>query len=453
MRALAGFACDRFGPRKTYVAILLAGAIPTGLAGTVSNAAGLTALRVFTGILGGAFVTCEVWTTGFFDKNVVGAANALAAGWANMGSGVSYFAMPAIYDSLRRRGLSPHTAWRVAFLVPLVLIVFTAIMMLLFGEDSPTGKWSARQRALRTQMSRRDMFVTQLGPQQAGQQRNSRHPVEEPEDHQMEQGPLASETHSHTSVDKERQLEVKNEESLVTAASWELVQKPSIKQSSQAVGSIYTVVLYLLYFCSAGVGLAVLAFLGAYYFQKFPTLGQTGAGDWASMFGMLDAVSRPFGGIISDVLYRSTGSLWARKAWIHFLLIIMGVFLCILGLMDPAGKSATVGLIAGLAFFQEAANGAVFGLVPHVYPASNGEYCNNIMISCRTNLLSRYHIRIRRCSRLARCRHLRAYWPTRRHRLCQSFVDHGYHSFRVANSHDRDPANLQTTAWRAMSVA
>src|SRR6266496_6302299 len=79
VRATAGFACDRFGPRWTYFSILLAGSIPTALAGAVVNANGLIALRCFAGILGAAFVPCEVWTTGFFDKNVVGAANAFAA--------------------------------------------------------------------------------------------------------------------------------------------------------------------------------------------------------------------------------------------------------------------------------------------------------------------------------------------------------------------------------------
>ena len=35
---------------------------------------------VFIGVLGATFVPCQVWCTGFFDKNVVGTANALAGG-------------------------------------------------------------------------------------------------------------------------------------------------------------------------------------------------------------------------------------------------------------------------------------------------------------------------------------------------------------------------------------
>ena len=68
VRLVAGTACDRFGPRWTFAGCLLIGAIPTFLSGTAFNASELYALRFFVGILGGSFVPCQVWTTGFYDK-------------------------------------------------------------------------------------------------------------------------------------------------------------------------------------------------------------------------------------------------------------------------------------------------------------------------------------------------------------------------------------------------
>jgi hypothetical protein len=68
--------------------LLIIGAIPSGLAGTATNAGGLYAIRFFIGILGGSFVPCVAWTvraagwaiagltssqTAFFDKKIVGA--------------------------------------------------------------------------------------------------------------------------------------------------------------------------------------------------------------------------------------------------------------------------------------------------------------------------------------------------------------------------------------------
>merc|ERR1711981_470464 len=147
VRLIAGPMCDKVGPRYTFAALLFAGAIPTFLAGTVKSAEGLMALRFFIGILGGSFVPCQVWSTGFFDKNIVGTANAITGGFGNSGGGITYFAMPAIFNSPVQRGLTPHTAWRVAFVVPGILIVSTAALMLLLTDDCPTGKWSEREQA------------------------------------------------------------------------------------------------------------------------------------------------------------------------------------------------------------------------------------------------------------------------------------------------------------------
>ena len=156
VRLSAGAACDRFGPRWTFAAILISGAIPTALAGTVTSATGLIILRFFVGILGGAFVPCQVWTTGFFDKNVVGTANALAAGFGNAGSGVTYFLMPAIFDSLvQHHNLTAHVAWRVAFVVPFILIVVTALVIIFACPDAPTGKWSTRAYDMQRQAEHR----------------------------------------------------------------------------------------------------------------------------------------------------------------------------------------------------------------------------------------------------------------------------------------------------------
>ena len=81
--------------------LLIVGAVPSGLAGTVHSANGLYVIRFFIGtqtdwrvkhkitlslgLLGGTFVPCQAWTTVFFDKKVVGLANALVGGGGNSG--------------------------------------------------------------------------------------------------------------------------------------------------------------------------------------------------------------------------------------------------------------------------------------------------------------------------------------------------------------------------------
>jgi NNP family nitrate/nitrite transporter-like MFS transporter len=73
------------------------------------------------------------------------------------------------------------------------------------------------------------------------------------------------------------------------------------------------------------------------------------------------------------VIYKKTdGTLWAKKGWIHFLGIITGIFQIAIGTTNSHSLHTMVGLIAGMAFFLEAGNGANFALVPHVHPYANG---------------------------------------------------------------------------------
>lgn len=133
---------DRFGPRYTLAGVLVVGAIPSGLAGTISNATGLYLIRFFIGILGATFVPCIAWSTLFFDKNIVGAANAFVGGWGNLGGGVTFVVQVAVFHSLvTARGMSHHSAWRAAFaVVPVPILFFIAILVLAIGTDCPAGE-------------------------------------------------------------------------------------------------------------------------------------------------------------------------------------------------------------------------------------------------------------------------------------------------------------------------
>jgi hypothetical protein len=48
--------------------VLIAAAIPCGLAGLIKNYTGLLLIRFFVGIAGASFVPCLTWCTLFYDK-------------------------------------------------------------------------------------------------------------------------------------------------------------------------------------------------------------------------------------------------------------------------------------------------------------------------------------------------------------------------------------------------
>jgi len=78
------------------------------------------------------------------------------------------------------------------------------------------------------------------------------------------------------------------------------------------------------------------------------------------------------GGIVADILYKYTKSVWVKKIWILFVGVSSGAFLIAIGLTNPHDEAMMFGLIAGMAVFLEAGNGANFALVPHVHPFANG---------------------------------------------------------------------------------
>lgn len=365
---------------------MLAGSIPSFCAGGVTNVTGLYVIRFFIGILGGSFVPCQVWTTAFFDKNVIGTANSLTAGFGNSGGGITYFVMPAIYESLvRNQHLKPDTSWRVAFVVPSIIIVFIAITMLLFCPDTPTGPWAEREMAVEQNMRRHSMIGVVNIPGALS--------VEKPA---MEMNQDSKDTSPSRNSDKKDVIPPTGNiqygdheahitpEQMMDTAQGEVVRKPSFGEAMKVFASPSTFTTMACYFCSFGAELAINSILGAYYVLNFKNLSLQKSGDWAAMFGLLNVVFRPIGGAVSDLLYKYTGSLWAKKAWLHTCALMSGVFLILIGKLNPHGfgtaKSHTAfdnhsemfGLVAGLAFFIEAGNGANYSLVPHVHPYANG---------------------------------------------------------------------------------
>ena len=397
-------------------------------------------LRFFIGILGGSFVPCQVWSTGFFDKNVVGTANALTGGFGNAGGGITYFLMPAIFDSLvQSRGLSAHAAWRVAFIVPFICITATAIAMLILCPDTPTGKWSERHLAVQQNLASHGVsgvIVDVDAPAEVSEKQNStgsgsRHGSTDDEKLGYE-GVTPKQPGGY---EKEAQI---GEQQMVDTARGEVVVKPSFKEAMKVVFSLQTLNQAGCYFCSFGAELAINSILGAYYVKNFPSLKQTGSGNWAAMFGLLNVVFRPLGGAISDVIYPRAG-VWGKKYWVHSLGIITGAFLIAIGLTDPKNQHTMFGLIAGMAFFLEAGNGANFSLVPHVHPFANGTSIytppllthtplNNIIKP--TNIFLRHRLRLHRRRRKLRRHHLRNHFPLQRQRLRTSLLDHRRHAHR-----------------------
>jgi NNP family nitrate/nitrite transporter-like MFS transporter len=267
------------------------------------------------------------------------------------------YVMPAVFDSLvQHSGLAPHKAWRVAYIVPFIIIVVVALGMLFTCDDTPTGKWSDRAMPMAggsSDSSIRGEIDTPSSVSIAKDINNIN----------------VNEKHPQTISDIESQSDGTTYLDLVKS---EFIVPPTTKEIMHVVLSPQTFALFGVYACSFGTELAVNSILGSFYEKNFPHLGQTQAGQWAAMFGLLNVVFRPLGGIISDLIYKKTESVWAKKIWLIFLGVAAGAHLIAIGVSNPKTEATMFGLFVGLAVFMEAANGANFSLVPHVFPAANG---------------------------------------------------------------------------------
>ncbi|KAI9569814.1 major facilitator superfamily domain-containing protein [Boletus coccyginus] len=359
-RVVAGPLVDRFGPRKVMAAFLVLGTIPSGLAGTANTANGLYLIRFFIGILGGTFVPCQAWTTTFFDKNVVGSANAIVGGLGNSGGGVTFLVMTALYDGLLSAGLVPTVAWRAAFaIVPVPCLLLVSLAILVFGTDHPAGKWCDRHKAI---AYGRENPESTNAPADSDERvydtlNNSRADLEK----------------------KSRQTDIQvtgagvQDMNMVSELDYAVTEPLTLGLALKIAFTPLTWLPALGYFTTLGYELAMNTNLAHIFLSlyKSESFSNTEAGYLTCTFGFMNIFAR---GYLGDLAYRRWGV--AGKKYLGIILGIAQGFLSI-GLViyidrDDPSLSVMVCMIIMTAASSEAAGGATFALVPHCSPRSNG---------------------------------------------------------------------------------
>lgn len=139
-RLLAGWLCDRIGPRRTYTGLLLLGSLPVMGIGLAHSYGSFLLFRLAIGLIGASFVITQHHTSTMFAPRVVGTANAITAGWGNLGGGVAQWSMPILFGAFLAFGVDRFLSWRLAMVVPGVLMLVTGVLYYRFTEDTPDGR-------------------------------------------------------------------------------------------------------------------------------------------------------------------------------------------------------------------------------------------------------------------------------------------------------------------------
>ncbi|WIA11705.1 hypothetical protein OEZ85_011801 [Tetradesmus obliquus] len=139
-RVMMGNMVDMYGPRYGFGFLLLLTSPAIFCMSIVQGAAGFIVLRLFIGFSLAAFVCCQFWCTSMFNTKIVGSANAIAAGWGNMGGGVTHFLMPLLWKGISA-SQPGFIAWRWAFFVPAAAHIILGASIMLFSQDLPEGNF------------------------------------------------------------------------------------------------------------------------------------------------------------------------------------------------------------------------------------------------------------------------------------------------------------------------
>jgi NNP family nitrate/nitrite transporter-like MFS transporter len=141
VRLIVGPLCDKYGPRKTYTALLIIGSIPVFGVASANSYEFFLFFRLLIGAIGASFVITQYHTSIMFAPNVVGTANATTAGWGNAGGGATQALMPLMLAALVMFGVEQAMGWRIALLVPGILMIIVGVLYWKFTQDCPQGNF------------------------------------------------------------------------------------------------------------------------------------------------------------------------------------------------------------------------------------------------------------------------------------------------------------------------
>jgi NNP family nitrate/nitrite transporter-like MFS transporter len=146
-RLIIGRLCDKFGPRKTYTALLVICSVPVMLIGLSDSYMTFLLFRLGIGVIGASFVLTQFHTSVMFAPNIKGTANAVAGGWGNTGGGATQIIMPLIAAGLVGAGwVSKADSWRYAMILPGIMLLVMARLYWKYTKDTPQGNFDELEK-------------------------------------------------------------------------------------------------------------------------------------------------------------------------------------------------------------------------------------------------------------------------------------------------------------------
>jgi NNP family nitrate/nitrite transporter-like MFS transporter len=352
-RLVIGGLLDRFGPRRTFSAILIYAAVPCFLFATAQSFGMLVVSRLMIGVVGAGFVVGIRMVSEWFPPAKLGTAEGIYGGWGNFGAAAAALTLPLVASAA-----GGSEGWRWAVALTGVLAALYGVVYLKVVRDTPDGVPYARARkaaALEVSSPGAVRGLIAMSVPLGGAL------------------VLIAWRIWKVGVISSAVLGVAIAVSMVLLGLQIVavlkVNGPARRGEVPAEEQYpfrSVAVLAIAYMCTFGSELAAVSFLPE-FFEHTWGLSTTVAGAAASTFAVMNLVSRPAGGIISDVVH-------SRRRWLAVLLggLALG-FLVASRLSSSWPLGVAIALVLGTSLFAQAGNGAVYAIVPQVKKRVSGQ--------------------------------------------------------------------------------
>ena len=352
-RLVVGGLLDRFGPRRAFSAVLMFAVVPCTLFATAQNFEALVLSRLLMGLVGAGFVVGIRMVSEWFPPAELGTAEGIYGGWGNFGAAAAALVLPMVAAAV-----GGGAGWRWAVAASGAVAFVYGVVYPRLVSDTPTGESYERTRsaAALEVTSRSAVFglIALTVPLAAALMvigwRIWKVGV-------ITTGILS------VSIACAGALLVLQVVAIIGVNSAALRNEVpvEVRYPFRSVA-----VLSAAYMCTFGIELAAVSFLPD-FFETTWGLSPAVAGAAASVFAVMNLVSRPAGGILSDVLA-------SRRRWLVSLLGGLAVGMLVMSRLTsawPLGLALAVVLCTSV--FAQAGNGAVYAIVPLVRRRSSGQ--------------------------------------------------------------------------------
>jgi MFS transporter, NNP family, nitrate/nitrite transporter len=140
-RILVGMALDRWGPRRSFAAILIYAAVPCTLFATATSFPMLVASRLALSVVGGGFVVGIRMVSEWFPPRELGTAEGVYGGWGNFGSAAAALTLPTLAAVV-----GGPAGWRWAIGLTGLIAATYGLVYLRSVADTPEGRTYVRPR-------------------------------------------------------------------------------------------------------------------------------------------------------------------------------------------------------------------------------------------------------------------------------------------------------------------